>query len=291
LRPNLTKRVIAGIPFVAAAVALSSCMTFRSSHKEIKTFFKANKVDVNINEYKSGYRRMEYISTGDSTRPMVLFVHGSPGSLNAFAEYLADSTLLSNAFLVSADRPGFGYSNFGNAEPSLARQGEILSEIILRYPSARPVILVGHSLGGPLVAKMAIDNPGLIDALVIIAGSIDPELEPNEMWFRAPLKTPFLRWILPRSLRASNDELYHLKSQLEEMIPDWKKITCPVVVIHGKKDELVPFENIEFARRHLTNANVRYILLDNSGHFIPWQNEDKVVEGIMNAVEATQMLR
>ena len=117
-------------------------------------------------------------------------------------------------------------------------------------------------------------------ASLIIAGSIDPDLEPNETWFRAPLSTPFLSWILPRSLRASNEELYQLKPQLINMKPEWKKITCPVAIIHGKKDSLVPFGNVAFAEKVLTNARVHYLLKEDAGHFIPWQHHDLVVEGI-----------
>jgi pimeloyl-ACP methyl ester carboxylesterase len=90
---------------------------------------------------------------------------------------------------------------------------------------------------------MAMDYPELVDGLIIVAGSIDPELEPDETWFRAPLATPFLSWILPRSLRASNEEIYHLKPELQKLLPYWKDVRCPVIVIQGQKDSLVPKEN------------------------------------------------
>jgi pimeloyl-ACP methyl ester carboxylesterase len=256
-------------------------MTFRVSHKELTTFFEKNHVDGSIHHYSAGTRTMEYAQAGDSTKPLIIFIHGSPGSLSAFTNYLVDSTLLSQGFLVTADRPGFGHSNFGMAEPSLQKQGEILKRIIEQKKSSSPVILVGHSLGGPLIVKMAIDYPDLIQGLVIIAGSVDPELEPNETWFRAPLATPFLSWILPRSFRASNEELYHLKPQLIDMIPEWRKVTCPVVIIHGKKDSFVPFGNVAFAEKMLVNARIFNVLSDNANHFIPWQNPEMVVEGVL----------
>src|SRR5687768_6432386 len=109
--------------------------------------------------------------SGDSTKPLALFVHGSPGSLSAFIDFLADTALLSKTLLITADRPGFGYSNFGNAEPSLKKQGETLKPLLEMYRNNRPLILIGHSLGGPLIAKMAIDYPDLVDGLIIVAGS------------------------------------------------------------------------------------------------------------------------
>jgi pimeloyl-ACP methyl ester carboxylesterase len=260
-------------------------MTFRESHEAMNKFFKDNKVDGRIRKYRAEKLNMEYVQAGDSTKPLILFVHGSPGSLSAFLWYLVDSTLLENGFLITADRPGFGHSNFGIGEPSLDKQARILVKLIELHQQSRPVILVGHSLGGPLIGKVAMDYPHLVDGLVIVAGSIDPDLEPNETWFRAPLSTPFLSWILPRSFRASNAELYQLKPQLENMVPSWSKISCPVAVIHGRKDSLVPFGNVAFAEKMLTNAKVHYLLKDDMGHFIPWQNHDLVVEGILKVLE------
>jgi pimeloyl-ACP methyl ester carboxylesterase len=208
-------------------------------------------------------------------------VHGSPGSLSAFIHFLKDSTLLQQALLITTDRPGFGYSNFGNGEGSLQKQAAILKPILEKYKHNKPVILVGHSLGGPLIARMAIDYPQLVDGLIIVAGSIDPELEPNEAWFRAPLATPFLSWILPRSFRASNEEIYHLKPELEYMLPLWKNITCPVTVIQGKKDVLVSPANADFAKKMLINAPVEFVLVDDMNHFVPWSNPELIHDAIV----------
>lgn len=259
-------------------------MTFRSTPVQMQEFFDREKVDGHIRHYTAENIRMEYAEAGDSTKPLILFIHGSPGSLNAFLGYIVDSTLLSKGFLITADRPGFGHSNFGIGEPSLEKQARILKSIIEMKKNARPVILVGHSLGGPLIAKMAMDYPDLVDGLVIVAGSIDPDQEPNEMWFRAPLATPFLNWILPRSFRASNEELYQLKPQLYSMMNGWSRITCPVAIVHGKKDSLVPFENVSFAKKMLVNARLHYIIDDNATHFIPWQNEKMVIDGVLQVL-------
>lgn len=267
--------------FIFCGILMHSCLTFRTKPADIEKFFHSRHVDGRIDYYKAGRLNVQYAQSGDSSKPLILFVHGSPGSLDAFTGFLVDSILLQKAFLITTDRPGFGYTDFGNGEASLDKQADILSKLILLKRNGKPVILVGHSLGGPLIAKVAVSYPDLVDGLVIVAGSIDPELEPNEAWWRGPLATPFLSFLLPRSLRASNVELYHLKPELEAMASQWKLITCPVVVIHGKKDVLVPFENVDFAKSKLTNAPVRYILDDTANHFIPWSHPQLVNEGIL----------
>lgn len=279
-----------GIAAILSVVAfpiilLHSCApTFRTSSKDIEAYFKRNNVSAEQLSYKVGGRTIHYVVSGDSTKPLVVFVHGSPGSLDAFVHFLVDTALLPHALLVTTDRPGFGYSNFGVAEPSLFKQALALKPILEKYKNHKPKILVGHSLGGPLIAKMAMDYPELVDGLIIVAGSIDPELEPNEAWFRAPLATPFLSWILPRSFRSSNEEIYQLKPQLEEMIPYWKNITCPVIVIQGKVDDLVPYENLEFARKMLINAPVEYVVKDDMNHFVPWSNPELIRNAVLRMV-------
>jgi pimeloyl-ACP methyl ester carboxylesterase len=271
--------------FLALMVTFHSCMTFRMSEKEINKFFADKKIKGTQHSYKKGFREMHYVKTGDETKPLIVFLHGSPGSLSAFIDFLADTTLLHQTLLITADRPGFGYSNFGVAEPSLQKQGELLKPILEEYKNNRPIILVGHSLGGPLIARMAIDYPDLVDGLILVAGSIDPDLEPNETWFRAPLSTPFLSWILPRSFRASNDEIYKLKPELEAMKPLWKKIKCPVIVIQGGKDSLVSPRNADFAKKMLVNAPVEFVIVKDMNHFVPWSNPELIRAAILRMIK------
>jgi pimeloyl-ACP methyl ester carboxylesterase len=273
------------IVLLAPILFLHSCMpSFRMSSAEVDTYFKNKNLKASQHQYKYDWRDIHYVSAGDSTKPLVLFVHGSPGSLDAFLEFLTLDDLRKNAFLVTTDRPGFGNSNFGYAEPSLKKQALALKPILEKYKNQKPRILVGHSLGGPLIAKMAMEYPELVDGLIIVAGSIDPDLEPNETWFRAPLATPFLSWILPRAFRASNEEIYKLKPELQEMMQYWKNITCPVIVIQGKVDELVPYENVDFAKKMLVNAPVEFVIKDDMNHFVPWSDPQLVTDAILKMV-------
>lgn len=272
--------------FTALMISFHSCMTFRMSKKEVDEFFQSRKIDGSQHHYKTGKYTIHYVQAGNENHPLILFVHGSPGSLSAFIDFLADTALTKQALVITTDRPGFGHSNFGTAEPSLEKQGLALKPILEKYKNNKPVILVGHSLGGPLIARMAIEYPTLIDGLVMVAPSIDPELEPNETWFRAPLATPFLSWILPRSFRASNEEIYQLKPQLEEMLPEWKEITCPVIVIQGKKDSLVPAGNADFAKKMLSSASVEIVLKDDMDHFVPWSNPELISEAVRKMLDS-----
>jgi pimeloyl-ACP methyl ester carboxylesterase len=266
-------------------ITLHSCMTFRMSPNEIDNFFVEKGLRGSQHKYAQNFRNIHYVHSGDNTKPLIVFVHGSPGSLSAFIDFMADTVLLEKAQLITTDRPGFGYSNFGVAEPSLQNQAALLKPILEKYKDNRPIILVGHSLGGPVIARMAMDFPELIDGLVLVAASIDPELEPNETWFRAPLATPFLSWILPRSFRASNEEIYQLKPQLYAMMPLWKTISCPVIVVQGDKDSLVAPGNADFAEKMLVNTTVKVIRKSDMNHFVPWSNPELIRDAVLELVQ------
>lgn len=123
-------------------IFLHACMTFRMSSKEVEKFFADKNVPATQREYQYGFRNIHYVEAGDTTGPAVLFVHGSPGSLSAFIDFLAD-------------------------------------------------------------------------------------------------------------------------------------------VIHGKKDTLVPYENVDFARKAFVNAPVQYIIVDDMNHFVPWNHPELIRKAIL----------
>jgi pimeloyl-ACP methyl ester carboxylesterase len=262
---------------------MDSCMQFRMSKTEIDHFFENKKVKGQFHSFYQGNRLISYVEAGDPTLPLVIFVHGSPGSLSAFIDFLADTTLLRQCDLITVDRPGFGASNFGQAEPSIKKQAALLKPILEQHKNQR-IFLVGHSLGGPVIARLAMDYPELVDGLVFVAGSIDPDLEPHE-WFRAPLATPFLKILLPRSIRASNDEIYKLKPQLQEMLPLWTTIEIPSIFIQGQKDNLVHPGNAEFAKQKMDHASVKIVMKEDMNHFVPWSHPELIREAILELIK------
>ncbi|MGB1039223.1 MAG: alpha/beta fold hydrolase [Bacteroidia bacterium] len=259
-----------------------SCFQFRQSDKKQLKELRNIPPDCNVElGFKNGLdRKIHYtLVSSDSSLPLAVFVHGSPGSSSNFLTYAADSLLLKKYNVLLIDRPGFGYSDFGKSEPSISDQASILNEVIDQFDYQHK-ILVGHSLGGPIICKMAMDEPELIDGLLIVAGSVSPELEPEEKW-RKPLSGKWISWILPKSFRVSNEEILPTKKELEQMESQWKKIICDVQIIQGGKDKLVPAGNEDFAERKLINArSVKVYRLDDQNHFIPFTTPELIVEAL-----------
>ncbi len=256
-------------------------LSFRTSEIEQKKYLlEHGQEEPTFASFESGNQKLHCIHVGNDSLPLVVLVHGSPGSSNAFLDYLSDTTLTKVAQVVAVDRPGYGYSNYGETEPSLKKQAAVLKGILEKY-HRKNAILLGHSFGAPVIARMAMDFPDLVSGLVIVAGSIDPDLEPRE-WWRKPLNWFLVRWILPKSLRVCNQEILPLYTELEKMLPLWKKITCPVTVIQGEKDDLVPRGNADFAEKMLVNSEkVDVQIIEGGNHFVLWSLRKEIIAKII----------
>jgi pimeloyl-ACP methyl ester carboxylesterase len=256
-------------------------MTMRMTSKETHVFFDTIHLAYESKTITVGKHHLHYIETGNPDKPTLFFVHGSPGSWDAFKSYLTDSLLLSKYRMIAVDRPGFGYSDFGAAE-DLDTQSDLLLKVIAQTDNKQPVTLVGHSLGGPLIVRMAVEKPQRFDRLVVLAGAVDPSAETQELW-RRPLMFKPIRYLIPGALRPSNDELWWLKGDLQRMKPKLKNITSKVTIVHGNKDPLVPYSNVAFMKDAFVNAKmIDIVTIENANHFIPWEHFNEIRDMLYN---------
>jgi pimeloyl-ACP methyl ester carboxylesterase len=250
-------------------------MTFRKTDAVEKSEFAKSNVALRTGILKRKGWQIHYAMTGEDSLPTLFFIHGSPGNWNAFAEYMKDSMLLKKFRMVSIDRPGFGYSDFGEGQ-HLDIQSRRISPIFKELGNQKPVFVAGHSLGGPVVIKLAADNPGQFSGLVIIAGSTDPSEEEPEKW-RPWLFSTSLNYFVPGALRPANEELWYLKKDLVFLENDFSKITCPVFFIHGTQDTWVPPGNVNYGKKMLVNASfIDVTMIPGANHFIPWTKFNEI---------------
>lgn len=220
-----------------------------------------------------------------SDLPLLVLVHGSPGSLSAFEDYLKDKELVEKTRMIAIDRPGFGYSSNGMAAPSLAVQAAMIAEVLKDLPDQKKIIL-GHSMGGPVIAKLAMDFPSLVDGLVMVAPAISPSLEPSNTW-RKFINFPLFRLFTPPALRVSNQEIIPLKEELEKMMKDWESIKIPVTVFQGMEDSLVPAGNADFAKTMMKkNVKVKTAMIEGGDHFILWSEIPLIKREIFEMIDS-----
>ena len=275
------KRYILYFVMISYLIICQSCMKMRMSNKKTKTFFTTSKIEFIDSIVKLDEHNVHYIQTGKKDNPTLFFIHGSPGSWDAYKDYLKDSLLLKKYRMIAIDRPGFGFSDFGTAE-NLEVQSKIIYDFIKKVDNNKPIILVGHSMGGPVVTKLAENHPNKYQQLVIISGSIDPKAENPEIWRPFIMKKP-LRYLIPGALRPSNDELWWLKNDLKAMKSNLKNIISNVEIIHGTKDRLVPYSNMAFMQKEFINARkVDTLSIKNADHFIPWTHYKIIRDALLN---------
>ena len=215
---------------------------------------------------------------------LLFFIHGSPGAWTNYIEYLANPTLQNSAEMISVDRLGYGHSTRGHAESSLRMQAKMLAPILDKYYKKYSIILVGHSLGGSVIARMILDYPSKIAGLCFISSAVSAEVE-EPAWYNILADWPPVKWILPKDIYTSNQEILPLKSELLKLMDSWGKIKVPVTIIHGKKDKLVPVANANFLKEVLVNSQVRALLAKKEGHFILWENKDLITKELLYLVD------
>ena len=268
-------------------IKLSGSMKMRIPDDQIMGALHAYPIIKQLDTLIIRNREIAYLHTAKNEakkKDAIIFLHGSPGSLDVYLKYMHSDTLLSRADLIAYDRPGFGHSGFGNSMPSLRQQSFVLFDLMKHLDYER-YWLIGHSYGAAVIIQAAIDKPDRIAGIGIIAGSVVYEMNSGSGW-RSWMSLPFIQELLPDALRVSNEELIALKIDLRMTDDDWSQITMPVSLINGKKDILVPFQDKEKALEKLTNADtVLTLTLPEENYYLLSSQADQILEEIVKLME------
>jgi pimeloyl-ACP methyl ester carboxylesterase len=254
-------------------------MRFRISDKTVEKRYGKNNSLI-INRYRINGRTMRYIELGRDSLPIVVMLHGGLGTASTYEVYMRDSALRKHYKLVIPDRYGHGYSDFGRTEVNVEKQAAYLYPMLktLRQKNV-PIVLLGHSFGGTIAARIAMDYPTVADQLILSSPAIDPSVMTLFKWNK-PLNFFLIKWMLPQNVIIANDEKLFNKVECEKMLPFWHKIQMPTIYVHGKDDWIVPFANAEFAKKKLAHVPTEFILRDSLDHKFIFAQPD-VMRGIL----------
>lgn len=275
--------------YITLCCTYASCtvLQWRNSDIEIKDKFKEFNTPTEINYFNVDSLnlkvRIQSVASEKNNINLVFF-HGSPSSLSAWNGYLLDTTLIKTANMYAIDRPGYGYSNFGDEMTAIDTQAEIMHSIIEKYELDN-VITIGSSYGGPLAARVGFLNKN-VKAIVMISPAIDPENE-KDVWGSRFTQWKLTRWIVPTSYRVAGDEKKVHAKELALIENDWKEIKIPVIHIHGDIDDLVPYkENIDFSIDNFKNIEV--ISIPDKGHEIAWKHKELIIPHLLKLINQIQ---
>jgi pimeloyl-ACP methyl ester carboxylesterase len=226
------------------------------SHKNKQQYLYYNKVKININ------------TIGDSTKPLLVIVHGAPGEwYNSYPNFLNQS-LLNNFFIVTYDRPGYGKSDNAAKAKLIDYQTKILAAVIAHVnPNNQPIHLLARSYGTPIAANYAATFSSQIQKLVLVGSTTAPAYE-RIFWFSYLGKIDIFNLFLPKSLISATKEKFAHKKELKKIEPNYKNISCPTYVLHGTKDWIADSLNLYYNLANFTNTKVKAIMINNAPHNI-----------------------
>ena len=136
-----------------------------------------------------------------------------------------------------------------------------------------PQILVGSSLGGWVMLRVAIERPDRIKGLVGIASAVDflsrrydnlpseikAEVESTGKWIIPSEYSPKEPYVL--DFKVIKEARKHMLKE-NEVYP----IHCPVRLIHGMKDKDVPYQVSLDIVEQLASNDVHVTLIKDGGH-------------------------
>ena len=164
-------------------------------------------------------------------RGVVLFFHGNGGSIAHRLDYLQMFHELGLSVLIF-DYRGFGKSSGKPSEEGTYRDAEAAWKYLVetRHVAPSSIVLYGESLGGAVAAWLA---TRVKPRALIIASTLTSVPDLAAKYY----------YLFPVRLLVRYQ--YNTKKYLQA-------VACPVLIVHSREDEIVPFEHGEqlFAAAH-----------------------------------------
>jgi pimeloyl-ACP methyl ester carboxylesterase len=213
---------------------------------------------------------------GSAACPIVL-LHESLGSVGQWRDFPVRLAQATGREVLAYDRLGFGRSSVRSDAPSLQF---IEQEAQQHFPALMAALglpryaLLGHSVGGVMALQIAATHPAQCQAVLSLSAQawVQPRtlegIRAAQRFFADAQQWARLqKWHGERMdwvFRAWTDVWLHPDFagwSLDNVLP---RVTCPVLAIHGRRDE---YGSTEFAQRIATGvARGEVLLLDCAHH-------------------------
>jgi fermentation-respiration switch protein FrsA (DUF1100 family) len=220
-----------------------------------KLIFHPGKMTKNTNLNLASHQREVFLETRDNEtihavycagiRPeVILYFHGNAGDLSGWKFATEDFSALGYAVLI-IDYRGYGKSTGQVSEQGMYTDGEAAYEYLTKELHIAPgnILVYGRSIGTGVAVEMATRYP--VRGLVLESAYTSLGTLANE-------KVPFFFPSLYLRFRFNN---------LQKIT----KVTCPVVLLHGTQDELIPPAHSQRLAEAIKSQK-KLILVKGGGH-------------------------
>jgi pimeloyl-ACP methyl ester carboxylesterase len=220
-----------------------------------------------------------------SQKPLLLLVHGSPGDYSDWNKYLKDNDLQEKYRILAIDRPGYGQSvKEGTlAFPTIAFQAKVVRAFAQQYVHQQPLVLVGHSVGGPIVTHYAMNFSDEIKALILLAPAISAKHE-QPRWYNRMAAKAWVNKRVGQKMRISQAEMMALPAQLEAMESHLQQVKCETWLFHGRPDLIAPYGNALYVEKNFINSTLHFKTYPFNNHFIHHSKWKDVKRVLLNQV-------
>jgi len=247
--------------------------------------------------------RINYVEQGTGAEAIV-FVHGYSGALGNWKHVLKFLPKEYHAYAL--DLRGFGQSE----NPGSYKLTEIVEDIYAfsRELGVERFTYVGHSLGGKIGYKFALDHPDWLKAMFLVAPSPAHDFIPPEQraafigqitsvfgsqdvlrgFIAEDFTTPpseedineFINDVMAADPAAKEEcATWWVSTNLELQLGD---IMVPTFIVVGAKDRLP----LDWQRRYASAIKgCRFEILDDVGHMIPYESPQKLVDLITSFIK------
>lgn len=242
-------------------------------------------------------------------RHIVLIVHGYAEHGGRY-QHVAEALGEHGAVVYAPDHIGHGRSEGPRAlitdfDHVVADLVTLLQRAISEHPRL-PVVLVGHSMGGLLAARVGERRPDLVQGIAF-CGAVLGDWE----WARRVLamdeipETEFDPGALSRDLSvgldyAADPLVYHGQYQrplldaevvaLDAFQGEREALTMPILMLHGSRDPFVPFERTVQAVDSLPTDDLTVRIVEGGRHeVLNERNRDEVIGYLAAWIERVVM--
>ncbi len=219
-------------------------------------------------------------------RETLLFIHGAGGGQYTWIYQKAFFESEFNNIII--ELPGHGASG-GNGEEDIGRYAEhVLS--FLRILDLSKVFLVGHSMGGAIVQKMALEFSDFIKGIILVGTGarlkvLPMILEGIRKDFEATVRS-IVRFAYSRNtpsdmlergvsdmLRCKPEVLYgdFLACDRFDIMNEVERIDLPTLILCGEEDELTPVKYSQFLQSKIKGSKLE--LFPKAGHMVMMESE------------------
>ncbi len=220
--------------------------------------------------------KLHYRQWGEENARRVLLVHGFAGSTFSW-RYTAPALAAAGFRVIAADLPGFGLSERSlSFTPTAEKRAELLWDLLESLEPGADWHLVGHSMGGGVVAAMALQNPEQVKSISMAAGAIPDASRGSFSWAfhypplqrtarhlaarvflteeniqtalasaygRTPEKSEFKGYFRPLLIEDTDATLVKmLKTREKNLLDEVSALEMPVFLIWGEEDAWVQIE-------------------------------------------------